>query len=80
MAALDWFVKYYLISNTIVPQYILIWNGASLLAQVVKNLPAVQETQVQPLDPEGPLKKWMAATPVFLPGGFHGQRSLAGYS
>ena len=39
----------------------------------IKNLPAVQEMQVQTLGREDP-------TPVFLPGQAHGQRSLAGYS
>ena len=48
---------------------------ASLVAQMVKNLPAVQETQVQSLGREDPLEKEMAMT-----GEFHGQRSLAGYS
>ena len=33
---------------------------ASLLAHLVKNLPAIQETQVQFLDWEGPLEKGMA--------------------
>ena len=33
---------------------------ASLVAQLVKNLPAVQETQVQFLGQEGPLEKEMA--------------------
>ena len=33
---------------------------ASLLAQVVKNLPAMQEAQVQPLGGEDPLEKGMA--------------------
>ena len=46
---------------------------------MVKNLPAMQETQVQSLSREDPLEKGMATTPVFLPGEFHGQRSLAGY-
>ena len=45
---------------------------------MVKNLPAVQVTQVQDLGWEHPLEKGMAPTPVFLPGEFHGQRSLAG--
>ena len=37
------------------------------MAQMGKNLPAVQETQVQSQDQEDPLEKgW--ATPVFLPG------------
>ena len=46
----------------------------------VKNLSAMQETQVQSLDQEDPLEKEMAPTPVFLPGKFHAQRSLAGCS
>ena len=29
---------------------------------------------------EDPLEQEVATTPVFLPGKFHGQRSLAGYS
>ena len=39
----------------------------SLVAQVVKNLYAMQETQVQSLGQEGPRKKGMQSTPVFLP-------------
>ena len=31
-------------------------------------------------DQENPLEKRRLPTPVFLPGDFHGQRSLAGYS
>ena len=46
---------------------------------MVRNLPAMQETWIQTLGPENPLKKEMA-TPVFLPGESHGQRSLAGYN
>ena len=34
--------------------------GASLVAQLVKNLPAVQETQVRSLGWEDPLEKDMA--------------------
>ena len=37
-----------------------IYNGVSLVAQLVKNLPAMQETQVQSLGPEDPLEKEMA--------------------
>ena len=33
--------------------------GASLVAQLVKNLPAMQETQVQSLGHEDPLEKGM---------------------
>ena len=50
------------------------------MAQTVKNLPEMQETQVQSLGQEEPLEKGMATTPVFSPGKFHGQRSLVGYS
>ena len=50
------------------------------MAQMVKNPPAMQETQVQSLGGEDPLEKEMATTQVFLPGEFHGQRNLAGYS
>ena len=38
---------------------------ASLVAQMVKNLPAMQETQVPSLGQEDPLEKGMD-TPVFL--------------
>ena len=50
---------------------------ASLIAQMVKNLPAVQETQVQPLGQKDPWRKEWQPTPVFLPGEFQEQRSLA---
>ena len=46
---------------------------------MVKNLPAMQGTSVQSLGWEVPLEKGLAITPLFLPGEFHGQRSLAGY-
>ena len=49
---------------------------------MVKNLPTMQETRVQFLGGEDPLEKGMEWQPtlVFLPGEFHGQRSLSGYS
>ena len=47
---------------------------------MVKNPPAMQETQVLSLGQEDPLEKGMQPTPVFLPGKSHGQRSLTGYS
>ena len=47
---------------------------------MVKNLPAMQKTLVRSMGKEDALEKGMAITPVFLPGEFHGQRSLAGYS
>ena len=54
---------------------------ASLVAQMIKSLPAMQETWVQSLDQEDPLEKreWQP-TPVFLPGESHGQRSPVGCS
>ena len=59
--------------------YVYIWD--SLVARLVTNLLAMQETQVQFLDWEGPpcWRKWQP-TPVFLPGKSHGQRSLVVYS
>ena len=47
---------------------------------MVKNLPAVQETWVQSLVWEDPLKREWLPTPVFLPREFHGQKSLVSYS
>ena len=46
---------------------------------MVKNLPAMWGTWVRSLGREDPLEKGMA-TPVFLPGEFHGRRRLMGYS
>ena len=47
---------------------------------MVKKLPAMQETQVQPPGQEDPLEKGVATLSSILAGEFHGQRSLAGYS
>ena len=58
----------------------LVTGRASLVAQRVKCLPAMQETWVQSRGQEDPLEKEMATSPVFLPGESHGQRSLVGYS
>ena len=56
------------------------YSWVSLVAQMVKNLLAIQETQVQSLGREDPWRRTWQPTPVFLPGEAHGQRSLAGYS
>ena len=40
----------------------------------------MQETGVRFLGQEDPLEKEMQASPVFLPGEYHGWRSLVGYS
>ena len=50
------------------------------MAQMVKNLPAMQETRVRSLGQEVPLEKGMATHPVFLPGESQEQRSLEGYN
>ena len=54
------------------------WIQASLVAQTVKHLSAMQETWVPSPGWEDPLEKEMQPTPVFLPGEFYGQRSLVG--
>ena len=58
-----------------IPQMITI----SLIVQMIKNLPAMQETRVQSLDQEDPLERKWLLTLVFLPGEFYGQGSLVGY-
>ena len=45
------------------------------MAQIVKNPPEMQETWVGKI-----WRRELLPTPVFFPGEFHGQRSLAGYS
>ena len=51
-----------------------IWSF--LVAQMVKNLPAVMETRVGKI----PWRREWLPTPVFLTREFHGQKSLEGYS
>ena len=55
-------------------------RGASLVAQRVKNLPALQETHVQSLVEKIPWRMEWQPILVFLPGESHEQRNLAGYS
>ena len=50
------------------------------MVQKVKNMPAMQETQVRSLSWKDPLEKGWKPTPVFLPGESHDQKSLAGYN
>ena len=54
-------------------------NRASLVAQLVKNLPSVQETRVRSLGSIAWRRKWQP-TPVSLSGKSHGQWSLVGCS
>ena len=55
-------------------------KGTFLVIQTVKNSHAMQETGVRSLGWGDPLEKGIQSPPVFMPGEFHGQRSLAGYS
>ena len=45
---------------------------------MVTNMPANEEILVQTLGQEIPWRRKCQPTPVFLPGKFHGQRSLVG--
>ena len=49
------------------------------MAQSIKKLPEIQETQVRSLGQDDPLRrKWQATPGFFMPGEFHGQKSLEG--
>ena len=67
------FSKHFLISG-----YCLF--GVSLISQLVKNLPVMQETQVQSLGRGDPLEKEMETHSSILAWRIPQQRSLAGYS
>ena len=60
--------------------YHILFIQASLVAKLVENLPAMQETLVRFLGQEDPLEKGQATHSSILSGEFHGQRSLAGHS
>ena len=49
------------------------------MAQIIKNPPAMQETQINPWIRKIPWGRELLPTLVFLPGESHGQRSLTGY-
>ena len=49
-----------------------IWGNASLIAQLVKNPPAMRETWVRSLGCEDPLLRERLPTPALWPGQFHG--------
>ena len=59
--------------------YDLLFCGASLVAQMVKNLPAMWETWVPSLGGEDPLEKRMTTHSSILACRIPGQRGLAGY-
>ena len=52
----------------------------SLVAQTVKHLSTMWETRLRSLGREVPWRRKWQSTPVLLPGKYHGQRSLVGYS
>ena len=54
----------------------LVVTWASLAAQTLKNLPAMQETLVQSLGQEDPWRREWLPTQVFLPREFHRQRMV----
>ena len=49
-------------------KYIVTTDLASLVAQIIKTLPTMQETWVRSLGWEDPLEEGVATHPVFLPG------------
>ena len=53
---------------------------ASLMAPMVKNLPAIQKPRFDPWVRKIPWRREWQPTLVFLPGDSHGQRSMVGYS
>ena len=53
---------------------------ASLVAQIVKNPPAIQVNRFYPWVRKIPWRRECQPTPVSLPGEFHGLRSLVGPS
>ena len=59
--------------------YALQYSWASVVAQLVKNPPAMRTTWVQSLGWEDPLEKERLPTPVFWPGEFHGLYSPWGH-
>ena len=50
------------------------------MAQTVKNLPAMQDTQVRSLGQNDPLEEDIASHSSILAGKLHGQWILAGYN
>ena len=79
------------LGNTSVKIYpFLLWNlssvllgctiALSLVAQMVKNPPAMKETWVQSLGWDDPLEMKMVTHSSILTWEIHGQRSLAGYN
>ena len=60
--------------------YLVPPSVASLVAQMVKRLPAMRKTEFDPWVRKIPWKRKWQPTPVLLPGKFHGRGSRVGYS
>ena len=76
VASKKWNVFWYLFKLS----YAVSTLRASLVAQMVKRLPAMQENGFIPWVRKIPWRRELQPNPVFLPGKSHGQRSLAIYS
>ena len=63
------------VNNCCIICYIYRYHGAFLVAQMVKNLSAVQETGFNPWVGKIPWRSEWPPSPVFLPGEFHGQKA-----
>ena len=64
------------IKSTVQTEFYTIYTPqASLVTQMVKNLPAIQETWVGKI----PWRRERLPTPVFFPGEFHGLFSPGGH-
>ena len=60
------------VNETVLRTYLPLLPFPSLVAQMVKNLPAMQETWVRSMGWIDPLENGTAPTPVFWPREFHG--------
>ena len=75
---LIWAILFYICKRWLF-KWIGFWH-ISLVIQMVKNPREMYETWVQSLVGKISQRREYQPTPVFLPGEFHGQRSLEGYS
>jgi len=74
-------VPYRINSRRNTPRHILIkLTKTKYKERILKHHPAMQEIQVRSLGREDPLRRKWQPTSVILPGKFHEQRSLVGYS
>ena len=74
--------QYYCLENSThrAAWWVTIHEVTFLMAQVVKNLPHCRRCGFIHLVGKITWRRKRKPTPVFLPGDFHGSRSLAGYS